>query len=61
MAATLILSSGDPFAVTDKTATQLLALVQLGSWFQVTTDSLPGPDSRMWVRPGAVVAIAESS
>lgn len=59
MPCVIAMTTGEPIKVVDKTAAQVLALVKLGSWFVVKTDSFPGGDQTVQVRPSAVAYISE--
>ena len=55
----IILTSGESFHAIGSTPEQLVDKIRQGQWFDIRTDSLPGGNATMKVRPGAVAAITE--
>lgn len=59
MGCTIFTTWGEPFHAVDKTIDEVAVLAAAGKPFEFQTDTLPGNNSRVWIRSAAVGAVVE--
>lgn len=59
MTVAIVMESGETLKVLDKSYAQTVAAVKAGSFFEVQTDSFPGANAKVTVRPAHVSLIVE--